>query len=513
MPAPRAGLRRLTTVATALAALNTLATARQTAPSAPAAAPAARSVEVSVTYDEAVADSFTGRVYLMISRSDRREPRHGPSWFGTEPFFALDVEDWRPGEPLVFDDRAIGFPGRLSAVAPAAYTFQAVMRRNLDAPTIGTAPGNAYSATRRARLDAEDGTRLDLRIRTVVPDRRFHESDRLRLVELRSELLSAFHGRNIVMRAAVILPEGWDAESDRRYPTQYWIGGFSSTHTGAPWIMQRGDATGFGDRIARVVPDPSCYGGHHVFADSANNGPWGRALVEELIPHLERTYPLVAAPWGRFLGGHSSGGWSSLWLQVTHPEFFGGVWSVAPDPVDFRDFQQIDLYAPGANMYRDQDGRRRPLARNGEQVMIWYEDFARMEIVYGEGGQLRSFEWVFSPRGADGLPRPLYDRETGAVDLAVARAWEAYDIRLQLERSWARLRDALAGKLHVFMGGLDTFYLDGATRRLKQSLAALGSDAVVEIVPTADHGSIATPALVERTDREMLEAFEAGGGA
>jgi hypothetical protein len=196
---------------------------------------------------------------------------------------------------------------------------------------------------------------------------------------------------------------------------------------------------------------------------------------------------------------------------VNYPETFGGVWSIAPDPVTFSDFQRIDLHQPGVNMYVDEHGKRRPLARQhddgNEEVMIWYEDFAKMEIPYGEGGQLRSFEWVFSPKSEDGLPMRLYDRTTGAVDATVAEAWKKYDIRLLIERHWETLKPQLAGRLHVFMGEQDNFYLDGAARELKTSLEELGSDAVIEIVPGKDHGSIASPQLRKRIDQELLAVF------
>ena len=247
--------------------------------------------------------------------------------------------------------------------------------------------------------------------------------------------------------------------------------------------------------------------GHHVFADSANNGPVGQALIEELIPEFDESFRSVADPRARFVTGHSSGGWSSLWLQVAYPESFGGVWSTAPDPVDFRDFQRINLYRDGEDMYVDADGNRRPLGRSGNRVLIWYDDFAWMEHVAGPGGQLHSFEAVFSPRGDDGKPLTLWNRETGEIDTAVAETWEEYDIRLILEENWVELEPVLSGKLHVFMGDLDTFYLDGATVLLKEALERVNSDAVVEIHAGKDHGSLMTQELRMRIRREMAERF------
>ncbi|MGQ0579988.1 MAG: alpha/beta hydrolase-fold protein, partial [Betaproteobacteria bacterium] len=238
----------------------------------------------------------------------------------------------------------------------------------------------------------------------------------------------------------------------------------------------------------------------------ANNGPVGEALVQELIPDIEKTFRAHGEPSTRFVTGGSSGGWSSLWLQVTYPDFFGGVWSIAPDPVDFRDFQRVDLTKPGANLFFEAEDKLRPLSREGRGPAMYFKNFSDMESIMGHGGQLESFEAVFSPRGADGNPRRLWDRSTGAIDFDVAKNWEPYDIRLKLERNWATLSPKLAGKLHVYTGDIDTFYLDGAARLLQQSLRDLGSDAVVEMFPGRDHGTIGG-AVRDRIRQEMAAKY------
>lgn len=470
-------------------------------------------LRVSVTYDPKVTSRFTGRVYLMFTTA-HLEPRLGPNWFNPQPFFAKDVVDWIPNTPILFDDSAISFPDRLSTLATHEYSVQAVLRLNPDCPDIGSCPGSASSKLVRLKTGGQDGPAFGLHIDEIVPEQPFRESDRIKLVTLRSDLLSEFHKREIVMRASVILPKDYGQHSQRNYPALYWIGGFDSDHRMAEVMMHSWDRGSHANDIIRVVLDPLCYGGNHVFADSANNGPRGRALVEEFIPHLERTFRLVGSPQARFLSGHSSGGWASLWLQISHPLFFGGAWSIAPDPVDFRDFQRIDLYAPDANMYVDQHGERRPLARARDRVVVWYDTFAHMETVIGEGGQLRSFEWVFSPRRPDGLPEALYDRQSGAVNRTVAESWKRYDIRLVLEENWPIYAGQLDGgrKLNVFMGDLDTFYLEGAVRLLQESQARLGSAAVIEIEPGKDHMTIATKALRDRIDKELLSIFQDAHG-
>jgi hypothetical protein len=487
-------------------------------PLARAAAPERRATEFEVAYTTEVHPGpLSARVYVMLGPvGGRSEPRFGPNWFRPQPFFTIEAKGWKSGEPLRFGASAAGFPGPLDTLEPGEYVAQAVVRLNPDTHTLcggppgtpgfGGGEGNAYGPAVPVTVGPEakaDGA-IKLSIDTVIPPRKFKETDRIKLVEIESPILSAFHRRKIKHRAGVILPEGGPAE---KRGTLYVIPGFGGNHfLAAQMVSDR--RLGFGKDLIRVVLDPDCGSGHHVFADSAFNGPRGRALVEELIPHIEKTFPAIAEPRARLLNGHSSGGWSSLWLQVAYPDTFGGVWSTSPDPVDFRDFQKIDLYAPGENMFHDSDGKRRPIARMGKRAVLYYDSFSKMEDVIGDGGQLHSFEAAFSPLGPDGRPRLLWNRATGAVDPAVAKEWEAYDIRLVLERNWKTLGPKLKGKLHVITGELDTFYLEGAVKHLKASLHERESDAVVEIVPDRDHLTLLDASLAERLDREMTAALK-----
>ncbi len=447
---------------------------------------------------------LSGRLYVMTAEDDARQaPRFGPNWFRPEPFFARDFTNWNGETPLVLDGNCDGFPGPLAELKPARYQVQAVVRVNRDTHKIGDGAGNVYGPVVTADLDPKRDAVVALTVDSAAIDRPFQETSRVKLVETPSPLLSAFHKRPIKHRAAVILPKGVEKGSaGPKRPALYIIPGFGGDHTMAFGFLGS-PRLAYANELVRIVLDPDCGTGHHVFADSANNGPRGQALVEEFIPYIEKTFPIVADPRARLLNGHSSGGWSSLWLQVAHPGFFGGVWSTAPDPVDFRDFQRINIYAPGENMFRDRAGERRPIARRGGTPMLFFEPFSRMDDVIGWGGQLGSFEAVFSPRGADGTPRKLWDRGTGRIDPETAKSWEAYDIRLVLERDWAVLEPQLRGKLHVITGGLDTFYLEGAVGLLQKSLAKLGSDAQIEIVPGRDHGSLLDAELARRLDAEM----------
>jgi S-formylglutathione hydrolase FrmB len=277
-----------------------------------------------------------------------------------------------------------------------------------------------------------------------------------------------------------VTPPDYATHTDRRYPTVYYTQGFGgslrSLHDGA---VARWDdmKTGKAPPMIWVAVDQSTPTGTSEFANSVNNGPWGEALAGELIPDLERHYRMDAKPSGRLLTGHSSGGWAVLWLQVNYPKVFGGAWPTSPDPSDFHDFTGIDLYVPGANAYRKPDGTPWPLARDKGEMLVSVEDYTRREVVVGSyGGQMASFEWVFSPRGADGAPVPMFDRTTGAVDSAVVAYWkDHYDVAERLRRHWPELRGDLDGKIHLTVGSADTFYLDGSARRLEATMKALGA--------------------------------------
>jgi S-formylglutathione hydrolase FrmB len=294
------------------------------------------------------------------------------------------------------------------------------------------------------------------------------------------------------IKAWVILPPGYDPRAQAAYPTAYWTHGFGGGINGALttgmrihtrmtdgkmppmiWVM-----------LAESIPE-----GTHEFADSVNNGPWGTALTAEFIPYLEVHYRMDARPSGRLLNGHSSGGWATLQLEVNYPQVFGGTWSTSPDPSDFHDFTGTDLYAPHANVYRKPDGTPYPIFRDHDKVVATMEQFARLEAVLGPyGGQITSFDWVFSPKGKDGAPEPLFDRQTGAVDPEVIAYWrEHYDLAHICEANWAERGALLKGRIHVIVGTADTFYLDGAAHKFDAVLAGMHAGAHFTYVPGRTH--------------------------
>jgi hypothetical protein len=459
--------------------------------------------------DELVGGVFSGRVVVYLSKTAAPEPRFGPNWFNPQPMYSARFEGVEPWTPMIVQDsNAIGFPGRLADLTPGTYRAQAVMDRNLGGRAIGSSPGNLYSKVQEITIAAGETSEFEFKCDQMVAEQRFVETARVKEVRHESALLTRFYGRPTFLKAAISLPEGYDADPARRYPIFYEIPGFGGTHYGMSGRAGNPDNDRDGEPFIHVVLNPECPTGHHVFADSANNGPWGKALVTELIPEIERRFRAVGEPWARFVGGHSSGGWSSLWLQVTYPEVFGGVWSTAPDPVDFRAFQLVDIYQKDANLFSDKDGQPIPLARMGSRPAIFTKVFSDMERPI-RGEQLGSFEAVFSPRGKDGDPARLWNRDTGEVDPTIAEAWRAYDIGHILRTRFDELYPKLKGKIHVYMGESDTFYLDGAVRLLQADMQAKGADFVIEMLP-GDHGSLMTRDLLTRIDREVAAKYRAG---
>ena len=338
---------------------------------------------------------ISARVYVLLGRGGSRlEPRFGPDWFHPQPFFARDVKDWKPTQTIRIDSAATGFPGPLDTLEAGEYAIQAVVRVNRDTHDIGTGEGNAYGPVVHARLDPGAPRTIPLAVDKLVPPRKFHETERIKLAELESPLLSAFYHRPIKQRAAVILPE---TKSAGKLPTVYIIPGFGGDHHMASRLVASTRMNFAGDMVPRGAR-PGLPHGPPRLCRLRQQRPLARPLTRSSFRTWRRPFPWWPTR-GPLLNGHSSGGWSSLWLQVTYADFFGGTWSTAPDPVDFRDFQRINIYTLGNNMFFDRE-EQTPAARpRGQQVLLHYHRFPKMEDVMGRGGQLGSFEAVFSPRG------------------------------------------------------------------------------------------------------------------
>ena len=316
-------------------------------------------LQFSVTHDGAAGNSIDGRLYVMLTKG-KLPLIGGPNWFKPEPFFALDVKGWEANTPLILDETADAMVPMLE-VEDATWKAVAVFRKQNQRSKI-TVEGGLYGEAVVFEGSGTDSGNIEITVNTPVPKREWALHKNLRLDEKRSDLLSDFYGSEVKHGACVIVPDGYDQNREEPYPVLYWIGGFGSDHYGGRYMKMMFTASDYDDQICRVILNAQAYTGHHTFTDSANNGPRMTALMQEWIPYIEEKYNLGGSGSNRYLSGHSSGGWTALWLQVKNPDFFGGTWSLAPDPIDFHFFQTIDLYSENANMYVDSEGSDRPIA-------------------------------------------------------------------------------------------------------------------------------------------------------
>jgi hypothetical protein len=432
---------------------------------------------------------------------------------------AKEVHDLAPGAAVEVDADELAYPKPFSDLAAGNYEAQAVF--DVD---------HTYNYSGRDRQDwvssvlpLPDWSAASGAEPTLTLDHHPEENPRraemlekakaeaqpgvAQLEEFQSPLLTRFWGHPMRIRAWVVLPPGYDAHSKNTYPTAYWTHGFGGDIDLAlleGMRLRQRMVEGKMPPMIWVMLDESIPEGTHEFADSVNNGPWGAALTTEFIPWLEARYRMDGRKDSRLLNGHSSGGWATLQLEVNYPNVFGGTWSTSPDPSDFHDFTGPDLYAPNANVYRKPDGTPWPIFRDHGKVIATLEQFAHLEEVLGPyGGQMHSFDWVFSPKGKDGAPEPMFDWQTGAVHPDVVAYWrDHYDLAHIVETHWAERGAALKGRIHVFVGTADTFYLDGPAHKFEVVLKRLGADPHFTYIPDRTHFDL------YRVDKDPMGLFD-----
>ena len=460
---------------------------------------------------------ISGRLLIFMTKSDKPLDMIGVDFTNPNAVWiaAEEISDLQLRKTVDLNADDLAFPGGFSTAPAGEYQIMALLDRDHSYTYFNNAgPGDLYSAVVKANMPADETA---LTLSKVVGERKVNIPSNVRVVEFESPMLSQFWGRPIKMQASVVLPPSYDKSSTQRYPTVYSIHGYGGDHLGLGGVpaMTKAMSDGTWPEMIYVYLDAHCPMGHHVFADSVNNGPWGTALVKEFIPYLEKQFRMDARPSGRFLTGHSSGGWSTLWVMITHPDFFGGTWSTSPDPVDFRNFAGSDFTKlPAQNAYFDANGKEYNLVRANGMPLMSVRQYAMEERVLGYyGGQFASFEAVFGPKGEDGQPMQVIDRDTGFINVAVANAWEKYDISRVLRDNWKTLGPKLKGKLHIVVGTADTFHLNEPVQLLDTELKKLGSDAKIEYLEGRDHFNLYQGGLRERFAKEMYAVARPGAKA
>jgi len=489
-----------------------------------------------------------GRLVLMFSTDSSDEPRFQISdLYETQLIVGVEAERWPPGRALWVDARAIGYPMRdLSEIPAGRYRVQALLNRyqtfrRSDGHVVrlppdrgegqqwNRKPGNLYSTpvwiTWNPRRADVFRLRLDQEIPPIEPppDTRYVRHERIQ-----SRLLSDFWGTPVFLGAHVLLPEGFDQHPDARYPlvidhghfphdlsgwretppdpdlppdysARFKLHGYNRIQQEAAYQFYR-DWTGPGfPRVLLVeIQHPTPYYDDSYAVNSANNGPYGDAIMRELIPYIEEKYRGIGAGWARFAYGGSTGGWEAMAAQLFYPDDFNGVWAACPDPIDFRQFTNVNIYSDTNAYWLPSQWKRVPRPGHRDylgNVHVTIEQMNRLELVLGtrgrSGGQWDIWQAVYSPVGADGYPQPIWDKLTGRIDPAVAAHWrEQYDLGHILRRDWATLGPKVRGRLHIYVGEADNYYLNNAVYLVEETLASLTdppADAEVDYEPRAEH--------------------------
>ena len=487
------------------------------------AVPPPSHIEVTVAAS-AHTGPLTGRLVVFLSKDSTPEPRlvlslRGPAVFGA------DIT----GPTGVITDTNASFPRSLSALPPGDYYAQAVVNvyeqvHRSDGHTIwvhmndgtveffNTAAGNLYSDVQRVHLGRGPIRLTVTHVMATTP--RPPDTEWLKHVRMQSAMLTKFWGRPVFVNATVLLPKGYEQHPNAYYPSVYSLGhgttpfGFTTDSTDrerGPTEVRRGATIGktsglesgydfykawTADAFPRVIAisleQQTPYFPDSYSVNSANNGPYGDAIITEAMPYLEAHFRIVRQPYGRQIEGASTSGWQTLALALQHPDAIGGAWVLQPDPIDFRHYQQTNIY-DDTNAFVVQTGQftiaERPFQRTVAGQVLWTaRDLSRFEDVLGSHGrssyQLEAWEAVYGPVGPDGYPVPLWNKRTGTIDRTVAAYMRdhGFDLRDYAERNWSTLGPKLAGKLHFFAGDMDNYYLNLAVYDFEDLLQRKGAE-------------------------------------
>jgi len=496
------------------------------------------------------ADPLMGRLIVIVAPAAAgTEPRLQVNWNADAvPIFGMNVQEWKAGERRVVDRKAFEFPLQsIDDLPPGDYQVQAVLNRyerfelgdgrRLElAPDQGEGqrwnrkPGNLYSRPLPLKVSRKGAGRVAIVLDQKIPPVEAFEKKEtpyVRYLRIRSERLSKFWGRDIFLAAWVRLPWGFEDHPQARYPLVIAHGHFPGEPTGfretppdpdlepdyskrfrlegynriqqeyawqshQDWI-----ATGFPRVLLIEIQHPTPFYDDSYAVNSANNGPYGDAIQYELIPEIERRFRGLGAGWARFVYGGSTGGWEAMAVQMFYPDDYNGAWIACPDPIDFRHYELINIYEDRNAYVTANPFKRtaRPAHRNWlGQVDSTVEEQNRYELTLGtkgrSGDQWDAWESVYSPVGPDGYPRRIWNRLTGEIDPETAAYWrEHYDLAYILKRDWATLGPKLRGKLRIYTGDMDNYYLNNAVYNVEEFLknADPPADAVVEYGDRHEH--------------------------
>ena len=470
-----------------------------------------------------------GRLLLILSNDPSEEPRMQVNDSAkTQQLFGIDVERWSPTTPQVIDASVLGYPrDSLRDVPAGTYRVQVVFHRyetfQRNGHTIklpmdrgegqqwNKAPGNLYSMPLEITFDPKSKATIQLTVDQVIPEIVPPKDTKyIRHERIQSKLLTQFWDRPMYLGAHVLVPEGFDTHPNARYPFIINHGHFPDDFGGfretppdpdlKPDFSERFQWKGYnktqqeeayrfyqlwiGPNFPRAliveIQHANPFYDDSYAVDSVNVGPYGEAIQTELIPYLEKKYRALGTGWSRFVYGGSTGGWEAMAVQMFYPDFYNGAYIACPDPIDFRAYTVMDIYKDANAFYTESFWKRtpRPGTRDGlGRTVTTVAESSRRELVLGthgrSGDQWDIWQAVYSLVGPDGYPAAIWDKRTGVIDHTVAEYWKQhYDLMDILRRDWERgLGEKVRGKLHIYVGTMDTYFLDGAVHLAEDFLA------------------------------------------
>lgn len=469
-----------------------------------------------------------GRLLLMLSNNNEKEPRFQINdGLKTQLIFGKNVEGLQPGDQVTFTEDDMGFPiERLSNVPSGEYQAQALLHvyetfnlstghivklpmDNGEGQQWNKSPGNIYNKPITISFSSESNTDVSLTINKVIPEIETPvDTEWVKHIRMKSEKLSEFYGRDMYLGAHVLLPKGFKEHPEAKYPLMVFQGHFPSDFGG--WrttppdenlkpeysdrfgvdgynVLQQQEAYDFYKRwnepdFPRVliieIQHPTPYYDDSYAVNSAAQGPYGDALTYELIPYIEEQFRGIGEGWSRFLYGGSTGGWEALAVQVKYPDEYNGCFAACPDPIDFRAYCLTNIYEDENAYYYPSDFQKLEVPGHRDylgQLSTTLRRSNHLELVLGDksrsGQQWDIWEATYSPMGEDGYPQRIWDKYTGDINHDVANYWkENYDLRYILERDWSKLGTKLQGKIHIYCGDMDNYYLNNAVYLMEDFL-------------------------------------------
>lgn len=489
--------------------------------------PPAISVNVSFNTDASETPK-DGRLLLMLSNNDEKEPRFQINdGLSGQLIFGMNVDAMNPGDVITFDESVFGYPySSLAEVPPGEYNVQVLLHTyetfnlstghtvklpmdNGEGQQWRSSPGNLYSEPFKIRVVDNGIENVEVVMDQVIPPiPEPEDTEWIKHIKIKSEKLSKFWGRDMYLGAHVLLPKGFDEHPEAKYPLMVFqghfpddFGGFRTTPPDPDMkpeyserfdlegynIIQQQEAYDFYKRwnepdfprmLIIEIQHPTPYYDDSYAVNSASQGPYGDAITYELIPEIERQFRGMGEGWSRFLYGGSTGGWEALAVQVKYPEEYNGCFAACPDPIDFRAYCLTNIYEDDNAYYYDSANKKLEVPAHRDylgNIQSTLRQGNHLELVLGDksrsGQQWDIWEATYSPQGDDGYPVRLWDKMTGEIDHDVAEFWkENFDLRYILERDWDKLGDNLKGKIHIYCGDMDNYYLNNAVYLMEDFL-------------------------------------------